>query len=155
MKHVFWLIQGELCGRSGPNYDPWSLKVIAANGIGAILSVNEGESVYADEIAAAGLEHACIPFSANAPPMLGDLELCLQQLPRAYAYVSAQIDRGKTTLVHCRQGRDRTGLFMAYFLHKRHALNASEAIARVKLVRPAALSAPGWEDFAEELLDRC
>lgn len=154
MQHLFWLIEGELCGRSGPNHDPWSLTELAGAGVGAVLSVNEGESVYEDELAAAKLAYACVPLAANAPPRPGDLELCLERLPRALDFVNAQLERGAATLVHCRHGKDRTGLFMAYYLNQRHGLAPEAALARVRSVRPIALTATGWDAFALEVLTR-
>ena len=57
--------------------------------------------------------------------------------------------------MHCRQGKDRTGLFMAYYLKTLYHLDSDEAIARVKAVRPLALTADGWDGFAREVLDAC
>lgn len=35
MKHVFWMLPSLLCGRSGPNHDPWNPAELLAGGIGA------------------------------------------------------------------------------------------------------------------------
>ena len=43
MQHLFWLVEGKVAGRSGPNKDPWDLQALKEAGIGAILSVNGGE----------------------------------------------------------------------------------------------------------------
>ena len=58
-------------------------------------------------------------------------------------------------LVHCRLGKDRSGLFMAHYLTQRRRLPTLDAIAAVKAVRPIALSADGWDQFAIEVLDAC
>jgi protein-tyrosine phosphatase len=73
----------------------------------------------------------------------------------AYEYALNQIESGNSVLVHCRHGKDRTGLFMAYFLRQQLGLSTVDAIERVKTVRPIALTAEGWEDFAIELLESC
>ncbi len=155
MKHVFWLIENEICGRPGPNLQPWRPEEFAAAGIGAILSVNSAESVYEDELSPHNISHQCVPLAANAPPEPGELELCLERLPQAYQYARTQVEAGKAVLVHCRQGKDRTGLFMAYYLMQRDNLSVDQAIAQVKEVRPIAMSATGWDLFVPEVLRAC
>ena len=155
MQHLFWLIEGELCGRPGPNHQPWNATELAAVGIGAVLSVNHAESVYTDDFDRVGVDCHCVPLATNAPPRPGDLELCCDRLPRAYAWVRERVEAGKPVLVHCRQGKDRTGMFMAYYLCRREDLDPVAAIARVKQVRPIALSATGWDEFTLEVLDAC
>lgn len=155
MKHIFWLIQDQLCGRSGPNHEPWDARELKSAGVGAVLSVNSADSVYADDFSAAGMSHRCISLAANAPPRDGDLEFCLARLPLAYEYALNEIESGKSVLVHCRQGKDRTGLFMAYFLRRQQGISSEDAIDRVKTVRPIAFSAQGWEQFAIDVLDAC
>ena len=85
----------------------------------------------------------------------GDLELCLARLPTAYEYALNEIESGNSVLVHCRQGKDRTGLFMAYFLRRQLGMGSKDAIVRVKQVRPIALTAEGWEQFAIDVLEAC
>jgi protein-tyrosine phosphatase len=155
MQHIFWLIEGELCGRSGPNHQPWNAQELKAAGIGAVLSVNNAESVYPDEFDSAGIVYRCIPLASNAPPRPGDLELCLERLEMCYAYARSEIEAGRTLLVHCRHGKDRTGMFMAHYLKMQRSLSTLEAIAQVKAVRPIALTADGWDQLAIEVLDAC
>jgi protein-tyrosine phosphatase len=155
MKHIFWLIQDQLCGRSGPNHEPWDASELQSAGVGAVLSVNSADSVYADDFSFVGMSHRCIPLAANAPPRDGDLELCVSRLPLAYEYALNEIESGKSVLVHCRQGKDRTGLFMAYYLRRQLGMSSKDAIDRVKTVRPIAFTAEGWEQFAIDVLDAC
>ena len=152
---LFWLEPGALCGRSGPNRLPWTPSTFPGLGIGGVLSVNDGESVYEDELTPHGLRYACIPLARNAPPEPGDLELCLEQLPRAFDFTTEIIASNRAVLVHCRQGKDRTGLFMAYYLLRQRALSIEAAIDAVLAVRPQALSATGWQTFGRQVLERC
>ena len=152
MNHLFWLIPNRLCGRCGPGQQPWDYAALRESGIGAILSVSGG-LVEPAEVQAAGLDHACIEMSANAPPLEGDAEVCRAALPKALSYVEDQMGRGHAVLVHCAAGKDRTGLFLSYYLARREGLSARAAITRLRQVRPIALSAEGWEDFALELID--
>jgi protein-tyrosine phosphatase len=152
MKHVFWLVPGALAGRSGPNQDPWTAKELHAGGIGAVLSVNDGAGCHAEEFRALGMSYRCIPLSDNAPPRDGDIEHCLDALPLAYDYVREELDRKRAVLVHCRSGKDRTGLFMCYFLIRESGISVREAMTAVKRARPIALTAEGWEDLARSVL---
>jgi len=110
---------------------------------------------YPDEFDSAGIAYRCIPLASNAPPRPGDLELCLKRLEMCYAYARSEIEAGRTLLVHCRHGKDRTGMFMAHYLKMQRSLSTLEAIAQVKAVRPVALTADGWDQLAIEVLDAC
>lgn len=153
MKHVFWLLPGVLAGRSGPNKTPWDAKDLRAGGIGAVLSVNDGAACHAEDFTALGMGYRCIPLSDNAPPRDGDMEHCLIALAEAYDYVRGELDEQRAVLVHCRSGKDRTGLFMCYFLVREFGMSVDDAIAEVQRVRPIALSAEGWQDLAVAVLE--
>lgn len=153
MQHVFWLRPGRVAGRSGPNLDPWFPEQFAAAGIGAVVSVNHADSVYPDDLERAGLEHACFPMADNAPPRPGDFEYCAGMLPRIYRYLSQCIDGGRIPLVHCTAGKDRTGLVLCDYLCRAEGYAPRDAIREVRRVRPIALSAPGFDGFALELLN--
>ena len=154
MDKLFWVIPGKLAGRPGPDREPWNLAALRAGGIGAILSVNDGLLCQPEDFAAAGITYACMPLSANAPPQPGDEHICRRVLPQAYAFVQAQMEQGHGVVVHCSGGKDRTGLFLGYFFMQHRGLSPQEAIQAVRHVRPIALSAPGWEEFAQRVL-RC
>ena len=57
MESLFWLDPGRLAGRPGPNAEPWDLGRLRAGGIGAVLSVNDGQDCVAAEFDAAGIDH--------------------------------------------------------------------------------------------------
>jgi protein-tyrosine phosphatase len=152
MQHMFWLAPGRLAGRSGPSKDPWDLSAIRTSGVGAILSVNDGEDCHAEDFRRAGLAYRCVPLTRNAPPEEGDAQHCLAALPKAFAFALQVEQAGMATLVHCHSGKDRTGLFLSYYAMRKWGVTPAVAIARVKAVRPSALSAPGWEEFALEVL---
>jgi len=86
--------------------------------------------------------------------MPGDLEICVAALPRAYDFVNIALESGRTVLAHCSAGKDRTGLLFAYFLMRQTEVTPEEAMRLVRLVRPIAFSAVGWEDFSREVLRR-
>jgi protein-tyrosine phosphatase len=152
MRNVFWLREGVIAGRSGPNRDAWSPKEFAAAGIGAVLSVNDGELVHSDDLSAVGVDYRCVPLSDSAPPQPGDLQICVEALPRALGFVVSSIESGRSVLVHCSSGKDRTGMFLSYYLCVREGLAPARAIEHVRRVRPIALSAEGWETFTLDVL---
>lgn len=155
MDKIFWLIPQRLAGRPGPDREPWDLYGLRLTGIGAVLSVNDGLLCHVEDFAAHGMRYACVPLPDNAPPQPGDDELCLDALPKAYAFVAEQMHEGRSVLVHCSAGKDRTGLFLSYFLMRYARLAPQQAIASVREVRPIALSALGWEEFAVRVLAHC
>ena len=152
MRHVFWLKPGILAGRPGPDREAWDLAELRQSGFGAVLSVNDGLLCHPEDFALSGIEYQCLPLSPNAPPQPGDAELCRQNLPEAFDFVARMAESGKATLVHCSSGKDRTGLFMAYYLVRTRKISPTDAVKEVKRVRPIAFSALGWEQFAQEVL---
>ena len=154
MDKLFWVIPaGTLASRPGPDQAPWDLAALRAGGMGAILSVNDGLLCHPQDCAVAGITYACMPLSANAPPHPGDEHICLRVLPQAYAFVQAQMGQGG--VVHCSGGKDRTGLFLGSFFMQHGGLSPQEALQAVRQVRPIALSAPGWEALAQQVLHCC
>jgi protein-tyrosine phosphatase len=152
MDKLFWVIPGRLAGRPGPDQAPWNLVALRKGGVGAVLSVNDGFLCHPEDFARAGIAYACVPLSENAPPLPGDDRICRTALPRAYAFVQEQIAYGHGVVVHCSAGKDRTGLFLCYFLMQQAALSAAEAVREIRRVRPIALSAEGWEELASRVL---
>ena len=153
MRNVFWLRPKVIGGRTGPNIDIWDPKELAGGGIGAVLSLNDGELVHPEDLVAAGMTYACVRLSEAAPPRLGDLEVCVAALPRALQFALDSRDSGRGVLAHCSGGKDRTGMFLSYYLCWTEGLSASEAIEEVRRVRPIALSSDGWESFALHVLE--
>ncbi len=151
MKHVFWLRKNIIAGRSGPNSDMWDLNEIKAGGIAAILSVNHGDAVHESMLFNLGIAYSNIPMSSNAPVRDGDIELCLANLPKAMEFIRENLTNGPV-LVHCRSGKDRTGMVLAAYLIEFEGCNEKEAMEKVTAVRPIAFSAEGWMEFGLEVL---
>ena len=152
MNRLFWIIPGKLAGRVGPDKEPWDSASLREGGVGAILSVNNGVQCRPEDFKANDINYACVPLSANAPPLPGDDEICMAALPKAYDFAKTQIAKGRGVLVHCSAGKDRTGLFLCYFVMQHAGLSPKDAIRRVRKSRSIALSALGWEEFAEYVL---
>ncbi len=153
MKHVYWLREDKIAGRTGPNTHLWDLHELKAGGIAAILSVNHGEAVHETLLSGAGIAYANIPMSSNAPVREGDREICLENLPRAMAFIRENMENG-SVLVHCRSGKDRTGMVLAAYLIKFEGCDTRAAMDQVLAVRPIAFTAQGWMELTLDVLDR-
>ena len=151
MKHIYWLREHRIAGRCGPDLKPWSLAEIGNSGFAAILSVNDGEGVRESRIKELQMEYDNIPLSANIPPRKGDRELCLSNLPAAMDFIGRNLDKGPV-LIHCRSGKDRTGMTLAAYLITFEGYDARTAMAEVIDINPIAFSAEGWLDFGLEVL---
>jgi protein-tyrosine phosphatase len=151
MKSVFWLIRDAIGGRPGPQLEPWSVTELRAAGFGAVLNLSEHPSDF-ETLATAGLEASWVPLPTDVPPTKESAEKCIEALPRAFAFLSAQVSEGRRVLVHCYAGKDRTGMLLALFVAKQESLSAEAAIRKVREVRPLALTAPGWEALALEVI---
>lgn len=154
MQHLFWVVPGEIAGRPGPDEEAWDLEALWQAGVRAILSVNDGRLCDAQAFERLGIAYACYPLSDWVPPQPGDAEVCLRALRKGDTFVQAQRGQGRPVLVHCSGGNDRTGLFLSYYLVRHAQLSPRQAIQRVRVLRPTALSAEGWEEFAEDLLQK-
>ncbi len=153
MQHIFWMIQAKLAGRCGPDRQPWKLAELRSAGFSAVLSVNDGVLCHPEDFDQLGMAYACIALPPHVPPRSGDADHCMNALPRAYSFVLQQLTQGHKVLVHCSSGKDRTGLFLAYFLVRAFDLPAKVAINKVLEVRPTAYTAEGWLDFTLEVLE--
>jgi len=151
LQHIFWLRERKIAGRSGPNTDVWDLDKIKAGGIAAILSVNRGEAVHETLLTRLGIAYANIPMSSNAPVRDGDREFCLQNIPRAMDFIRENLANGPV-LIHCRAGKDRTGMVMAAYLMEFEGYDAKTAMDMVIEARPIAFTAEGWKEFGLEVL---
>lgn len=151
MQHLFWLEEGRIAGRSGPNKDAWDLSELKAAGINAILSVNDGEACDVLECERLGIEYLCTALPASIPPQEGDLAICVEQLPKALSFIEQQEAQNSPILIHCRSGRDRTALMMAYYLMMKGTAPL-HAVSQVRSIRDIAFSSEGWDQFAFDVL---
>lgn len=151
MKQLFWLVDGVLAGRSGPNKDSWDLAELKASGIGAIMSLNDGEGVDKAQLEALDIRYICTPLSRNIPPQEGDVDIYTEQAPKALAFIRQCEDDNIPVLIHCRSGKDRTGIMMAYYLMDNGAAPV-HAVSQVRSIRDIAFSSEGWDQLVFDVL---
>jgi len=154
MEHIYWINPEAVGGRCGPASAAWDLPGWLRAGIGGIVSL-DSSNVRPEEIAAAGLAHlpAYRPMILLTTPQLQ--QEFLRSLPAVFRFIEEHRRQGRKVVVHCYHGMDRTGAVLACYLVQRYRCTAREAIARVRQLRPQAMSADGYEEavfrFAEEL----
>jgi atypical dual specificity phosphatase len=124
-----------------------------AAGFDAVINLSEHPSDL-EAFQAAGMEASWVPLPADTPPTKVSEEQCVEALPRAFAFVTMQVAKGRRVLVHCYAGKDRTGMLLAVLVAKKDGLPARAAIDRVREIRPAALTTLGWETLALEVIPR-
>ncbi|KAI9207582.1 protein-tyrosine phosphatase-like protein [Polychytrium aggregatum] len=62
-----------------------------------------------------------------------------EQLQQFVKHTRLAISRGQKVAVHCQAGVGRTGLFLAVYLMEKYQCTASEALARLRQIRPQSL----------------
>ncbi|MEK6978021.1 MAG: protein-tyrosine phosphatase family protein [Candidatus Hydrothermarchaeota archaeon] len=131
MKHVYWIEEGWLAGRPGPNCRQWDLMELYQGGFRAIVSLEETDP---REILGAGFEHLMLLIpGCTVPGMEAMEEFC--------RYVEAKLGEGKPVLVHCHYGEGRTGTMLAsWCLWK--GMGLEEAVGLVLSRKPTAIGFP-------------
>lgn len=148
MRHVYWVWERELAGRSGPECFAWRERDLAAGGIGAIISL-DGGGVEPDLIADAGIKH----LPAYRPMVMLDTERdqreFLAVMPMIAHFIDTCRQEQRPVMVHCHYGCDRTGTVLGAYLIGRFGMTPKQAFNRIRQVNPAAYGASG---YAEALL---
>ena len=142
MRYVYWVIDSLLAGRPGPVSHPWQPEELYAGGIRAIVSLAGEERV--PDLAAYGFTH----FQPHFPPVIlfsrGMRKAFIHESLPVWKFIHEQVTTGVPTLVHCHAGKDRTGAILAGYLVTYHSLSPGEALARLRAVKPDAMTAPGY-----------
>jgi protein-tyrosine phosphatase len=151
MEHVFWLIDGVLGGRPGPVKAPWRPEELHAGAVRSVVSLNREAA--GEELVAAGLVHHAQPLPPILPVTGVLQDVLLHGLEEVLPRVHEEVSAGRATVIHCHAGKDRTGLALVAYLVRYEGIEIEEAIARVRAVRPIAMSAPGYEETARRFAE--
>ena len=145
MKEVFWVLPGRLAGRAGPGEEPWDLDALWEGGFRTIVSLNGLQS---PEIEAAGFRHNSQMLNGT----LAFLPLTRRWLARSMLpvldYILGELGQGRPVLVHCRQGRDRTGAVLSAYLVRHEGWEPAEAVRAVREANPLTMHSRGFDQLA-------
>ncbi|MFK3976904.1 dual specificity protein phosphatase family protein [Shewanella vesiculosa] len=151
MKHIFWLVDGQVAGRSGPNKDAWNLAELQQAGFGAIASLNNGEGCDTKAMSELGIRHKVFNLPDNIPPEPEDLAICAEILPQVLAFIRECEADNLPVLLHCRSGINRTEVVMAYYMMENGAAPL-HAVSQVRNASGLAFDADGWDQFVYDVL---
>ena len=133
-KNFSWLLHSKLAGCARPETEA-ELKALRREGIRAIISLT-GTPLIPSIVERLGFNYLHSPISGTASPV---------QLHDIIGFVEAKNARGEAVVVHCGEGKGRTGMVLAAYLVY-HGIGADEAIKQVRSKRPGSIENPDQED---------
>jgi atypical dual specificity phosphatase len=143
--HGFSWIDRPLLAAMGRPETLEDLHWLRQQGLEVLISLTE-EPPLRPWINEAGLMLVHVPVIDMQPPTQEQLDLCLATIARAH---QQQLGVG----VHCGAGLGRTGVVLGcYFVTK--DLNAKNAVARVRRLRPGSIETPEQEEAVNEFANR-
>ena len=139
-----WINKPFLAAMAQPE-DAEELVWLRQQSIELILSLSE-EPLRRDWINEAGLMRLHVPVVDMTAPTQEQLDHCLSSIKRAN-------ERNMGVVVHCSAGLGRTGTILAcYFVQQ--GMNAKNAIARVRRMRPGSIETDEQADAIAEFAKR-
>jgi atypical dual specificity phosphatase len=140
-----WVEKPFLAAMARPQ-DLEELQWLRKQGIEVLLSLTE-DPPRRDWVNDAGLMVVHVPVEDMQPPTQDQIDRCISTVRRAN-------EHNLGVAVHCGAGMGRTGVVLAcYFVMKQH-LNAKNAIARVRRLRPGSVETVEQEQVVEEFARR-
>ncbi len=139
-----WVEQGCVAACAYP-WNEEALAALARHGVALLINLHE-KAHDPSLLARYGLAEVHLPvpdFTAPRP----------EQLEQGVTAIARAIASGKRVAVHCAAGRGRTGTLLARYLVRR-GLTPSEAIARIREVRPGSVETPAQELAVEAYANR-
>jgi len=115
-----------------------------AGGIRVVVTLASEEEM--GDLTQYGLEH----LRADFPPVLlfspGMRKAFIHESLPVWAYLHRQVLAKRPTLVHCFEGKDRTGALLAGYLVVYQKVMPEVAVRTLRLANPDAMTAQGYED---------
>ena len=143
--HGFTWIEQPLLAAMGRPDSLEELQWLRQQGIEILISLTE-DPPRRQWVNEAGLMLVHVPVIDMEAPTQDDLDKCLAVIDRAH-------ERKMGVGVHCGAGLGRTGVILAcWFVTKE--LNAKNAVARVRRLRPGSIETPEQEEAVSEFARR-
>ena len=98
------------------------------NGIGSLLTLTE-DPLPAEWLEGLEIRSGHIPMKDHEPPSLDSIE-------RGVEFIQGQARDGRAVAVHCLAGEGRTGCVLSAYLIRTRGLDAGQAIARLRELKP-------------------
>ena len=122
---------------------------LAEEGIDVIvLSAVEFQPEGDEDLVFPGVEVIAVPLVDDA---MGPTTRQMQAALEVASQVMQALEDGKTVLVTCALGRNRSGLITSLVLVGRYGMSGSEAVSRVREARPRALSNKAFVALLEKI----
>ena len=123
-----WLIDNKLAGSGMPTSHE-EVEWLKRNGVKAILTVRE-YPLPKEWIDNLNYMHV-YSLDLMAPE--------IEDIDKGVEFIASMMNDNKPVLVHCAAGKGRTGLLLAAYLIKYHALDVNQAIDKVRRLRPGSI----------------
>jgi len=133
-----WLEKSKIAGCARPVTEG-ELKAVKQQGIQAIVSLT-GTPLNPDAVSRLGF--AYLHSHISGVPSI-------EQLDEILKFVDGQKSESRPVLVHCGEGKGRTGTVLAAYLVY-HGLAADEAIRKVREIRPGSIESAEQESAIRE-----
>jgi atypical dual specificity phosphatase len=131
-----WLMEGKLAGCGLPvTHDEFAWLV--ENGIKSVVTVRE-VPLPADWFDGSDIDYLHLEVEDFGAPSIEDLD-------KAVGFIDDEISKGRPVVVHCAAGKGRTGAVLAAYLVKRQNMTASQAIEKVRRMRPGSIQSVAQE----------
>jgi len=137
-KNFSWLKRTKIAGSARPETEA-ELKAVKQEGISAIVSLT-GAPLSPDVVNRFGFEY--LHSHVSGAPTVAQMHQIIQ-------FIEQQNARSNPVLVHCGEGKGRTGTILASYLAS-HGLNADEAIRIVREKRPGSIQSAEQETLIHE-----
>ena len=126
-RNFSWLVEGKLAGCGRPESEA-ELSGLWSEGVRAIVSLT-GTPLYPEPVRRLGFEYLHSHISGAPSPI---------QFTEIIEFIDNQNAKSKPVVVHCSEGKGRTGTILAAYLVS-NGLTTDAAIERVRAMRPGSI----------------